>query len=247
MNDNDDTAPLWISHRGLKDTAEENTLEAFTKAVEAGFGALETDLRLSRDHHIVLCHDATLERLTGDPRRVAELTRPELEEIRLPGGSKLLFIEQFVNEFRDCDWCFDIKPEQGSQTIGRLAELLENMDPEKAADPGIRFCTWQKDHEPLLRQLFPRASYYARKAECWQAGLAVALGAPGWGNIKAGRTYAIPPRLGCIRLFRESFVAHYHRRGARTIAFLPHDTSDAEAALRAHCDEILTDGRIPDG
>lgn len=246
MSNHDTVTPLWISHRGLKENAEENTLDAFAHAVEAGFAALETDLRLSKDHHIVLCHDATLERLAGDPRRVAELTRADLENVRLRGGSQLLFLEQFMSAFRTCNWSFDVKPEHGRQTIHALAKLLERTHPEKTSESRMRFCTWQRDHERSLMQLFPHASYYARKVECWQAGLAVSLGAPVFGNIKAGRTYAIPPRLGCMRLFRESFVTHYQQRGARTIAFLPQVDAEVEAALQANFDEILTDGRILD-
>ncbi|MFC1760736.1 glycerophosphodiester phosphodiesterase [Planctomycetota bacterium] len=246
MSDKEAASPLWISHRGLKEHAVENTFEAFTNAVEAGFTALETDLRLSKDNHIVLSHDATLERLAGDSRCVAELTRTELEGIQLRGGGRLFFLEQFMSEFRSSNWSFDIKPEHGKRTIKTLAKLLEHVYPEKASGAKIRFCTWRRNHEQLLTQNFPQAAYYARKAECWQAGLAVFLGAPGWGRIKAGRTYAIPPRYGGISLFRKSFVEHYHCRGARTIAFLPRRDSEAEAALLANFDEILTDGRILD-
>jgi len=242
MSDKETVSPLWISHRGLEENAEENTFTAFTHAVAAGFSALETDLRLSRDHHIVLSHDATLERLTGDPRRVAELTRSELEKIQLKKGGNFCFLESFMSGFHNTRWSFDIKPEQGRQTIPLLAERIEQAYPEKASE--IRFCTWRRSDETLLRQFFPQAVYYARKAECWQAGLAVFLGVPAWGRIKAGRTYAIPSHVGSLSLYRRSMIASYHRRNARTIAFLPQADADVEAALLANVDEILTDGRI---
>ena len=246
MRDKDSTSPLWISHRGLKDNAEENTLEAFTHAVAAGLTALETDLRLSKDNHIVLCHDATLERRAGIPRCIAELTRAELENIRLLRGGKLCFLEQFMSEFRSLNWSFDIKPEHGKKTIQILIKLLEHAYPEKVSESHIRFCTWRKHHEQLLMQVFPQMAYYAREAECWQAGLAVFLRAPVCGRIKAGRTYAIRPQFGRISLFNKEFVKHYHRRGARTIAFLPRVVSEAKAAILANFDEILTDGSILD-
>jgi glycerophosphoryl diester phosphodiesterase len=242
MSDKTVVSPLWISHRGLKENAAENTLAAFTQAVAAGFSALETDLRLSKDNHIVLSHDASLERLSGDPRYIAELTRSELEKIQLQGGDKLCFLESFMSGFHNTRWIFDIKPEQGRQTIQILAEQIEHACPEKASE--IRFCTWREKDETLLRRFFPQAGYYARKAECWQAGLAVFLGVPAWGRIEARRTYAIPPHLGRISLYRKSMIESYHRRSARTIAFLPQLDSDIEAALLVNFDEILTDGRI---
>ena len=74
-------APLWISHRGYKAHAVENTRAAFEAAVAHGFTALETDLRRTRDGHLVLHHDPTLDRLAGDPRVVAGLTRAQLERV----------------------------------------------------------------------------------------------------------------------------------------------------------------------
>ncbi|MCP4455020.1 MAG: hypothetical protein GY809_26465 [Planctomycetes bacterium] len=244
MSEKETSSPLWISHRGLKDNADENTLEAFANAVAAGFTALETDLRLSKDNHIVLCHDATLERLAGIPQCVADLTRTELEDVRLLRGGKLCFLDQFMSEFRSVNWSFDIKPEQGEKTIQTLAKQLEHAYPKKVSESLIRFCTWHRHHEQLLMQFFPQMAYYARKAECWQAGLAVFLRAPMCGRIKAGRTYAISPQFGRISLLDKEFVKHYHRRAAKTIAFLPQVASEARAAILANFDEILTDGHI---
>ena len=63
-----------IAHRGFSARYPENTLLAFTKAMEAGVDGIETDLRLSKDAHPVLFHDDTLERLTGNNGCVEELT-----------------------------------------------------------------------------------------------------------------------------------------------------------------------------
>lgn len=47
-------------HRGARGLAPENTLAAFRKALELGVTTLETDLAVTRDRHIVLSHDPTL-------------------------------------------------------------------------------------------------------------------------------------------------------------------------------------------
>ncbi len=89
--------PVWISHRGFKANAVENTFNAFAAAVDIGFSALETDLRITKDRHIVLIHDKTLSRLANDHRRVIDLTRRELESFRLANGEQFLFFEQFAH------------------------------------------------------------------------------------------------------------------------------------------------------
>ena len=51
----------------------ENTLPAFAAAVREGADMVELDLRRTRDGGIVVLHDATLARLWGDERKVADL------------------------------------------------------------------------------------------------------------------------------------------------------------------------------
>jgi glycerophosphoryl diester phosphodiesterase len=62
--------------------APENSLPAFAAACEAGFG-IELDLQLTADGKVVVAHDATLSRVAGDSRHVADLTYEELTHIPL--------------------------------------------------------------------------------------------------------------------------------------------------------------------
>ncbi len=71
--------PLVIAHRGSSAHAPENTLAAFKLAAEQEADAIELDVDLTRDGHVVVMHDATLDRTTDGHGRVGDLT---LEEIR---------------------------------------------------------------------------------------------------------------------------------------------------------------------
>lgn len=85
-----DIAPFlrWLyAHRGLHDNggdAPENSLRAFQRAVEAGYG-IELDVQLSKDQVPVVFHDFTLERVCGAKGRVCDLTWEELEKLSLCG------------------------------------------------------------------------------------------------------------------------------------------------------------------
>lgn len=71
------------AHRGLHDEElAENSLAAFSKAVEEGFG-IELDVRLSKDGVLVVFHDDTLTRMCGVDARVDEKTYDELLNYRL--------------------------------------------------------------------------------------------------------------------------------------------------------------------
>jgi glycerophosphoryl diester phosphodiesterase len=70
--------PVNVAHRGASTLAPENTIEAFRLAVEAGASGLELDVHMTRDGHIVVIHDATVDRTTNGSGAVSEMTLDEL-------------------------------------------------------------------------------------------------------------------------------------------------------------------------
>lgn len=95
-------APFYgknIAHRGLyqKDQSiPENSLPAFARAVEAGYG-MELDVQLSRDGKVVVFHDDTLDRVCGLPKRVDELDYEDLLNLRLCGtGEKIPLFDEVL-------------------------------------------------------------------------------------------------------------------------------------------------------
>lgn len=80
------------AHRGLHGETEdgfapENSLAAFRRAADAGFG-IELDLQLSRDGEVFVFHDYSLARMTGCDKKLSELTADELDKLRLSGGGE---------------------------------------------------------------------------------------------------------------------------------------------------------------
>ncbi len=70
-----------MAHRGLKAEAPENTLPAFQKAIDAGIEWVEIDLRLTRDGHHILLHDAVLGRTTDGTGPVSEMDLAALKAL----------------------------------------------------------------------------------------------------------------------------------------------------------------------
>ncbi len=85
-----DSAPFMnccFAHRGLHDPETdipENSLAAFRRAVDAGYG-IELDVQLSADGIPVVFHDATLSRICAIDRRVDSLPFSALRELSLTG------------------------------------------------------------------------------------------------------------------------------------------------------------------
>ncbi len=75
----------FYAHRGLHDNtsdAPENSIKAFQKAIDAGYG-IELDIQLSKDKVPVVFHDYTLERMCGKMGKVCDYTYEELQEFQL--------------------------------------------------------------------------------------------------------------------------------------------------------------------
>jgi glycerophosphoryl diester phosphodiesterase len=88
--------PFVIAHRGDSAHRPENTLASFASALELGAQLVEFDVRLTRDRHVVVLHDPTLDRTTNGHGAAADMT---LEEIRsFSAGYPELFGDRFRGE-----------------------------------------------------------------------------------------------------------------------------------------------------
>lgn len=67
-----------IAHRGNHVEVPENTLAAYEEAILCGADYVEIDVRATRDGHLVSVHDETIEKMTGIPERVEDLTWEEI-------------------------------------------------------------------------------------------------------------------------------------------------------------------------
>ncbi len=76
-----DRGPFISAHRGFSTAAPENTLPALERALAAGANVAEIDVKLTRDGHLVLMHDATLDRTTSGHGPVGAATLAEVQTL----------------------------------------------------------------------------------------------------------------------------------------------------------------------
>lgn len=70
-----------IAHRGFSAIAPENTLAAFSAAIENGANSIEFDVQLSSDGVPVVIHDPTLDRTTNGIGKVKDKTLEQLKTL----------------------------------------------------------------------------------------------------------------------------------------------------------------------
>jgi len=70
-----------VAHRGSSDDAPEHTLSAYRRAIADGADALECDVRLTRDGHLVCVHDRRIDRTSNGRGVLSTLELAELTEM----------------------------------------------------------------------------------------------------------------------------------------------------------------------
>lgn len=142
---------LYIAHRGLHDKAKgipENSLPAFKAAVDSGF-ALENDIHLSKDGHVVVFHDDTALRVCGIDKKICDMTLDEIKELRLFGTSCQ------IPTLKECLNVVD----------GRVPLLIEFKHDGNAE----KLCKAAKDvlkdynGKYFLQSFYPQSLYFMRK------------------------------------------------------------------------------------
>ena len=86
--------PIIFAHRGASAVAPENTLAAFQGALDLGVEAVELDVQLNADQHVIVIHDDAVDRTTDGTGSVKELSLEALKSLDAGSG----FSSQFAGE-----------------------------------------------------------------------------------------------------------------------------------------------------
>lgn len=91
--------PKIYAHRGASIQAPENTLAAFQLALDQGADGIELDVMLSKDHHLVVIHDGSVDRTTNGSGRVRDLTLAELKQLDAGDGETIPTLAETLDQF----------------------------------------------------------------------------------------------------------------------------------------------------
>ncbi|MFJ9709720.1 glycerophosphodiester phosphodiesterase [Streptomyces sp. NPDC101234] len=112
-----------VAHRGASEEAPEHTLAAYKKAIEDGADALECDVRLTADGHLVCVHDRRVNRTSNGRGAVSALELADLAALDFGSWKK-----GAGRRGRDEEPDWEFRPEDRADTsvltLERLLELV---------------------------------------------------------------------------------------------------------------------------
>jgi glycerophosphoryl diester phosphodiesterase len=243
--------PVNLAHRGASALAPENTIEAFRLAVGTGAGGLELDVHMTRDGHIVVIHDATVDRTTNGSGAVSEMTFDQLR--RLDAGHNFSPDGGPTRPYRGRG----VRVPVLGEVLKEFPGLAVNID-IKAGTPGIEETVFGvlREADALGRVLVVSIPHATVKRFRKVSGGHVSTGAS---RREIGIFY-ISSRLNLERLLRPAydavqvplrhrgiqvvtprFVRAAHGRGVRVDAWTINQADEMRRLLDLGVDVIMTD------
>jgi glycerophosphoryl diester phosphodiesterase len=234
-----------IAHRGSRHLWPENTMEAFSAAVDLGFRHLETDLHVTADGVVVCIHDPTVNRTTEGRGPVSDLDHAELSGLdagyrhggveghRFRGqGVRIPTLEEVALGFPDVCFIVDLKTDA---VIEPLVSLIDRLDLHDRLIVGsfsdaslARFRSVSADRVPT--------STGAKAVRNWLLASRVGRSAPG-----AAAALQIPRQRRGVRIVDRRLVEAAHSRGLQVHVWTVNDPAEMSELLTLGVDGLITD------
>ncbi len=132
---------VWVAaHRADYVYAPENSIPALKNAIYFGADLIETDVRLTKDGHVVMMHDYTVDRMTNGTGRVSDLTLAEIKNLYLKtnwGGStqfRVPTLEEFIQVAKGKAYLYldkagyDLPEHEKGHLVKELLKILREND-----------------------------------------------------------------------------------------------------------------------
>jgi glycerophosphoryl diester phosphodiesterase len=246
----DGPGALVIAHRGGAGLRPENTLAAFSHAVEIGADVLEMDIQRTADGAIVCLHDRTVDRTTDGRGRVDSLTLSELRKLdagynwSADGGRSHPFrgngiqvptLEEVFTRFPGTRMNIEMK--HGGPA---LAQPLCTLVRRTGMGQRVLIASMNEAAIMAFRQACPEVATSMSRSEA-QLFFGIQLVSLDAAYTPPVRALQIPERLGQDVIATAELVAVAHRRNLKVNVWTINDAERMEELVRIGVDGIITD------
>lgn len=236
----DAPTPLAFAHRGGAAAGDENTAEAFGRAVALGYRYVETDVHATADGVPVVFHDHTLARVTDTRGSVASMRWADLATIRVAGAGAVPRLDDVLDAWPDIRFNIDLK---AAGVVAPAVETVRKVGAESRvllasfsdarlaaartlAGPSIATSMGQRAVVRLRLASMPRFRRTGGPRPWWHPSVVAAQ---------------VPVRAGPVRVVDTSFVTYAHRMGLQVHVWTVDDPAEIGRLLDLGVDGIMTD------
>lgn len=242
---------LVMAHRGGAGLWPENTMYAFSRAVEMGVDVLEMDLHSTSDGALVIIHDDTLERTTNGTGRVNSLTLAQLKALDAgyrwspDGGGTFPYrgqgitvptLQEVFSAFPGMRFNIDIKQGQPA-----LADSFCRMIRDHGTQSRVMVASFRPEALDEFRRDCPEVATSASAADVL-AFMALKVEPPGAASrVPLPQALQVPEYAGGRQVVTREFVEAAHQRHIEVHVWTINDEAVMRRMLDLGVDGIITD------
>eukprot|EP01080_Neovahlkampfia_damariscottae_P012433 gene12433-6185_t len=254
--------PIILSHRGSRFLNPENSRPAFYSALDMGTDVLETDVRLTKDHRLVIFHDRTVERTTNGTGLVHQKTLEEMKLLNLgfrftPDKGKtfpyrkrhtqVLELNEFFEEFIPLNVNVNIElKDEMIEAADAMWEVLKKQD--------LNFIQKHvniiSSYWPVIERLRFLSNGTIPTSACEFEGTIFILSSKFYLNLFVNPLDKIKPNLfqipciaagGAINLKTKKTIDDLHAKGKKVHYWVINDKETMKEVLELGADGLITD------
>lgn len=242
--------PARIAHRGGALLAPENTLPAFSRAVEIGVDGLELDVHLTRDAEVVVLHDDDVERTTDGKGKVCAMSLSEVraldaghrftvDGVSFPyrgKGTKVPTLREVLTAFPRVPMNIELKsPEE--ELVARFSDLIR----EFGAESSICVGSGRSDVAERVRLALPASCTFFPEQTARELIFVVKASDEPPVRIWPWDLLALPLEAEGMTLVDRPFVEAVHGMGLHLHVWTLNDAEAIRVAMALGVDGIMTD------
>ena len=240
--------PLVVAHRGSSYALAEHTLGAYLRAIDEGADALECDVRLTHDGHLVCVHDRTVDRTSSGHGVVSDFDLDDLRgfdfgswhsppdryvEERDSTEAPVLTLDRLLGVVEETGVRLLIETKHPTRYAGlveqKLVGLLTEHGMQGAGSPAavMSFATLALRRIRLLAPALPTVQLYKRVPTLRRDGslpVVADVAGPGITVVRADPGY----------------VRRVHARGRQVYVWTVDEPADIDLVLSLGVDAVIT-------
>lgn len=243
--------PVILAHRGDSARYPENTMPAFDSAVQMKVDVIETDVHLSKDGEVVIWHDDTLERMSGNPQAITKLGWKDIQTVdagclfTLDEGKTYPFkdknihpvlIKELLSKYPEMKFNVDLK-DDNTLLADKFSQILIDLQ----CSNRVVTASFHKNVLQHFRKLIPEAITSCTSTEVLRLILLYRSGILRIPFSYKKKILQVPEFSGKTKVLSKGFIKYLHKRGFKIQIWTVNDLLEMHRFLDMGVDGIFTD------